>query len=124
MRDKLAGIALRTSLVCVVLASLWIWFSDKLVVFLVSDPLTIEEVSIVKGLAFVAVTAWWLYLNLRRQGKLQEREIAERKSAAESLRKTNRALGLISRGNPILIRATDEVELLKKVCRLVVEEGG
>ena len=124
MRDKFAGIALRTSLIYAVLASLWILFSDRLLVSFVSNPQTIAEISILKGWGFVALTAWWLYLNLRRQLKIQERDIAERKSTEESLRKTNRALHLISSCNQILIRATDETALLNDICRFVAESGG
>jgi len=124
MRDKFAGMALRTSLVYATVASLWILFSDKLLVAIVSDPNTIAWISICKGWAFVAITAVLLYLTIRHQLKLQEREIIGRKGAEGSLQKTNRALRLISDCNQILIRATDEVELLNNICRLVIEEGG
>jgi len=124
MRDKLSGIALRTSLIYAVLASLWILFSDRLVVFYFSNPRIIGEISTIKGCGFVAVTALWLYVNVRRQFKRLERQIAERKNVSQSLQTTNRALALISKANQILIRASDEVELLKNVCRLVVDEGG
>jgi len=124
MRDKFAGIALRTSLLYIVLASLWILFSDKLLVVLVSDPQTYAIFSIGKGLGFVVVTGWLLYLAMRQQLRLQEREITGRKGAEGSLQKTNRALRMISSCNQILFHATDEVGLLKNICRLVVEEGG
>jgi len=124
MRDKSANIALRMSLIYAVVASSWILFSDKLLVAFVSDPKTIASISIFKGWGFVAITAWLLYLTMRHQVKLHERETFGRKGAEGSLQKTNRALLMISNCNQILIRATDEIELLKNICRLVVEEGG
>ena len=123
-RDKFAVVALRTSLIYGVLASLWILFSDQLLVAFVSAPKTVAELSICKDLGYVAITAWLLYLALRHHFKLQEREVTGRKGVEGSLRNTNRALRLISNCNQILIHAMDENELLKDICRLVVEEGG
>jgi PAS domain S-box-containing protein len=50
--------------------------------------------------------------------------ITERKHAEEALRKANRILKLLSECNQALVRATDEQELLDKVCHIVVEFGG
>jgi len=124
MRDRFAGIALRTSLVYAIAAALWILFSDKLLVAFVSDPKSVAELSIFKGWFFVAITAWLLYLAMRQQLRFQEREITGRKGAEFSLLRTNRALQMVSNCNQILIRATDETELLHNICRLVVEDGG
>lgn len=51
-------------------------------------------------------------------------DITEREQAAERLRRLNRALGVITQCNGVLVRATDERELLDAVCRLLVERGG
>jgi PAS domain S-box-containing protein len=123
-RDKFAGIALTTSLIYAALAALWILFFDKLLPAFISNPKTIAGLSTCKSLGFVTITAWLLYLAVRRQLKLQARETSGRKDAEDCLQKTNRALGLTSRCNQILIRATDEAELLNNICRLIVEEGG
>ena len=50
--------------------------------------------------------------------------ISERDKAWENLRKVNRALKTLSAGNEVLVRATDEVALLREMCRVVVEVGG
>ncbi|MCY2995081.1 MAG: GAF domain-containing protein, partial [Planctomycetota bacterium] len=50
--------------------------------------------------------------------------ITERKQAEESLRRTNRALRLISECNQALVRATAEADLLEAICRMTVEHGG
>ncbi len=50
--------------------------------------------------------------------------ITERDAAWENLRKVNRALKTLSAGNEVLVRATDEIALLRDMCRVVVEVGG
>lgn len=52
------------------------------------------------------------------------REITDGKNTEIALRRLNRSLRTLSRGNEILIRATKERELLNDMCRLLVEEGG
>ena len=51
-------------------------------------------------------------------------DITERKRAEGDLRKSNRAMRLISLCNQEMVRATDEEVLLQAVCRLAVEPGG
>ncbi len=50
--------------------------------------------------------------------------ITERDVAWENLRKVNRTLKTLSSGNEVLIRATEEIALLREMCRVVVEVGG
>ncbi len=52
------------------------------------------------------------------------RDITERKAAEARLSRVNRALRMISICNDVLVRATTEEELLREVCRIVVENGG
>lgn len=54
---------------------------------------------------------------LQRKVDELEREIAQRKSV-------ERALRTLSSCNQVMIRASDENELLQAICRLLVEEGG
>lgn len=42
----------------------------------------------------------------------------------EELRKTNSMLRMISECNQILVHATEEQELMRKICRIIVEMGG
>ncbi|MCX6878195.1 MAG: PAS domain-containing protein [Verrucomicrobia bacterium] len=51
-------------------------------------------------------------------------DITERKRTEESLRRTNRALRMISECNQALMRATNEADLLRAICRITVEHGG
>lgn len=50
-------------------------------------------------------------------------DITERKAYELALRKTNRALKTLSRGNEALVHASSETELLDRVCQILVEEG-
>jgi len=123
MRDKYAGIAFRTSLIYAIAASGWL-LCDKFLPAFSSNPQTIAALSTGTNLGFVIITTGLLYLAIRRQLRRQASESSGRKDAEDSLQKTNRALGMTSQCNQILIRATDETELLNNICRLVVEKGG
>ncbi len=50
--------------------------------------------------------------------------ITERKRSEEEMRRLNRALRILSECNETLIRATDEKDLLNRVCSTIVEIGG
>ncbi len=52
------------------------------------------------------------------------RNVTQRKTAQEQLRRVNLALRAISRSNQTLVRATTEQELLSEVCRIAVELAG
>ncbi len=51
-------------------------------------------------------------------------DITEHKRMAETLWQTSRALKAITECRQALIRATNEIELLNGVCRIIVEVGG
>lgn len=51
-------------------------------------------------------------------------DVTERHEAALQLRKVNRALTTLSRGNEAMIRAQDEPSLLQAVCANIAEQGG
>ena len=86
MKSTLARIAFRTSIVYWLIASLWILFSDRAVLMISSDALTIGRLSMYKGWAFVFVTAVLLYVMLRGQLSQVEKEAAARREAERELR--------------------------------------
>jgi two-component system cell cycle sensor histidine kinase/response regulator CckA len=53
-----------------------------------------------------------------------QRDITARKRAEVELKRANRALRTISDCNQALVRASDESQLLKDICRILVERGG
>ncbi|MEW6400304.1 MAG: PAS domain S-box protein [Chloroflexota bacterium] len=50
-------------------------------------------------------------------------DITERKQSEARLRRLNRALSVLKEGNELLIRATDENELLEEMCKILVDVG-
>jgi PAS domain S-box-containing protein/putative nucleotidyltransferase with HDIG domain len=52
------------------------------------------------------------------------RDITERKRAEKDLKEVNRSLKVLSECNQVLIRTTKEQDLLDKICRVIVQEGG
>jgi PAS domain S-box-containing protein len=92
MRNKLARVALRTSLSYALIASLWILLSDRMLEALVADLSTRELLQTYKGWAFVAVTCGLLYVVLRRQLYTWERETSAREQTERALRDTEERL--------------------------------
>jgi PAS domain S-box-containing protein len=66
---------------------------------------------------FILATAALLFLLIRRSE-------GETTRGRESLSRVNRALKTFSGCNQALIRATDELQLMKDICRTIVEVGG
>jgi PAS domain S-box-containing protein len=52
------------------------------------------------------------------------RDVTERVESEQAVRRLNRALRTLSRGNEVLVRAASEQELLDGVCGAVVNQGG
>ena len=52
------------------------------------------------------------------------RDITSRKIVEEQFRKSDRAFRALSECNQAMVRQTEEMELLRKVCRIVVDVGG
>ncbi|HEY8099558.1 MAG TPA: EAL domain-containing protein [Burkholderiaceae bacterium] len=90
-----------------VIACLWILFSDKAVIALVSNPSTIILISIIKGWLFVAVTALFLFVLIRR---LLNRVFIESSNALEAhadKSRTQNFLDNIADSSPDAIYAKD-----------------
>ena len=51
-------------------------------------------------------------------------DVTDQKAAEQGLLQLNRALRTLSRGNEALVRCSSERELLKQMCRVIVEDGG
>lgn len=62
-------------------------------------------------------------LQLIAKNRALYREIQERKRAEAELRKVNRAMKMLSECNQILVQATDEKDLLNRICRIIVDVG-
>jgi len=62
--------------------------------------------------------------DLEQVNQALQEDIQARKQAETELRRINRTSRMLSECDQVLVRATDEVELLRAVCRLVVDVGG
>ena len=51
-------------------------------------------------------------------------DVSAHKQIEREVQRTHRALQMLSRGSDVLIRATDEAELLRSVCQVAVDVGG
>jgi PAS domain S-box-containing protein len=81
------------------------------------SPIFFEMVETLNRLVFIFVTAVMLYYLIRRSESIIERR-------KESLYRVNRALKAFSECNQALLRAKDELHLMRDVCRTIVEVGG
>lgn len=88
IRQKLLQVALRTALIYAVVGALWILLSDQALKALIADPETLHRIEVYKGWTFVFVTAVLLFLTLKTQLVRWEREVAARRKAEESARKS------------------------------------
>lgn len=95
------------------LASLWIFFSDRVVAALVSDPLQMTQVQTYKGWFFVAATTLllsllihWRQQAMRELNASLERRVRERTAALEeSNRELARAIDELHRTRDELVQA-------------------
>ena len=101
MREKLAGMALRTSLFYALFAALWIVLSTGVIIALVHDSDMVAKIEAYRGWALVAVTAFLLYAILRRQMRWLEREVDGREQAEQLMRESQARFVTIFRSSPM-----------------------
>jgi nitrate/nitrite-specific signal transduction histidine kinase len=70
-RLRLMDTPLKITAIYAVMGGLWILFSDQLLAALVSDPVTITRLGMLKGWFYVFVTAGLLYVLIRRADEAQ-----------------------------------------------------
>ncbi|NEX61808.1 EAL domain-containing protein [Noviherbaspirillum galbum] len=101
----------------------WIYLADKLGGGEFSE---VDE----RAASTVASQLAVVYDNLLLYGEIQQQhvqvkmEVADRKKAQETLRRTLRARTVMAECNHVMVHATDEATLLQDMCRAVVESGG
>lgn len=100
VQDRLVRVALRTSLLYAFFAALWILFSDKVLIALISDPVLIGRLSTYKGWAFVAVTALLLHGTLRTQLQRSRKQEEARAKAEQSLRDSEAKFSTVFHASP------------------------
>jgi PAS domain S-box-containing protein len=85
-----------------------------------SGPFDREDLSLLTSMAASAAIA----IENARLYDQSRQEIAERGRAESRLRRINRALRTLGECHEVLVRAEEEQEMLREVCRILVEVGG
>lgn len=111
-RSSARGIIVTYALV----AAAWITFSDRVATALAPSEDALATISTLKGWAFVAVTSALLAVMVTGFG-------AERERAEAHVGRLNRVLRTLGRANEALVRASEEVALLRAFCDAIVEHG-
>lgn len=114
-----------------IVATLWILFSDHLPNILITKDLELSaEFSLLKGLAFVWVTATilfiLLYAELRKRKYVEQalvRDLIQRKQVEENVKKLNRTLSVLSDINQAIVRTRDIQKLFEETCKIAVEKA-
>src|SRR5208282_1504902 len=66
MASRLNLTPLKITLLYAVIGGLWVFLSDSFVNAIIHNPNTITQIAIIKGWTYVAVTAYILFLLIRR----------------------------------------------------------
>ena len=130
MKTRLRFSAPRIVIAYAIVAAAWIAFSDQVAAALAPSQDALATISTLKGWAFVAVTSALLAglvhgldAERGRQARELEMQIAERERAEAHLERLNRVLRTLSLANQELVRAPEEVALLRAFCSIIVEQG-
>jgi PAS domain S-box-containing protein len=113
------GIALAYAL----LAALWILLSDRALELLAS-PEELVRWGVYKGLAFVLVTGAFLFVLLKRTYGVMEAGYRELRSHQDEIKRLNRLNTVLSLVNQAIVRLPGREDLCRRVCQILVEEGG
>lgn len=65
----------------------------------------------------------YVLAKLQRTARSLRMAIDESKQSERALLKANRALQVLSNANQLLVRSTDEKELLQEICHIIVDDG-
>ncbi len=108
---------LNIALLYTLIGGLWILLPGQLLAKIFGEPTTFRRLEALNHGIFIIITAWILYFLIHHS----EAAVKRRQNW---LRRSNRALKALSECNHNLIRATDELELMRDICRTFVEVGG
>ena len=105
------------STIYTIVGGTWVFFSEPILSHWVVDPGRLITAKIVSQWIFIVASAHFLFLLIRR------RELAFVRSE-ESLHRVNRALRVFSECKKATNWDSDEFDLLRKICRILVVLGG
>lgn len=116
--------AQRLTLIYAAFAALWIVASDHAALHLAGSDGSYLTVSIVKGMAFILVTAMLLYGLVYRAVSQQEAETARVRQREADAARMSRLYSALSEVNRAILWTRSREALYTEVCRALVEQGG
>jgi PAS domain S-box-containing protein len=112
---RLTPLSIVTFYACI--GGIWLLLScTKIFTSLFIDKSALKVLEL-NNIVFILLTSWLLYYLIRKS----EADIKHRKNA---LTRLNRALKAYSECHQALIRADNEIQLMRNICRTIVEVGG
>jgi PAS domain S-box-containing protein len=108
---------LNIALLYIYLGGLWVIISGQVLLRMLQEPAHFRMVEAINHGIFIFFTAGILYFLIRRN----EQDIIR---PQKLLSRVNRALKVFTECNRALIRANDELELMKGICQIFVHVGG
>ena len=102
----------------------WILLSDRMLEALVGGQASWVEWSVYKGLAFVAVTSVFLFGLMRRTYGAMERAVNALRAREKKIQRLSRLNTALSHINQAIVRLPVREELFRRVCEILVREGG
>jgi PAS domain S-box-containing protein len=105
-------------------ATLWILFSDHALRTLISNPELLLQVSVYKGLGFVAVTSLLLLFMVRWAFGEIEDGYKSLKAHEIEIERLKRLYAALSQINQAIVWTPQRDELFKKICAVLIEHGG
>lgn len=115
--------ALRIAFTYFVCSALYILISDWLLGQLVKKPADLPLWSALKGLGYIVIISVTLYILIQKEERRLRQAEEKSQLSAESEKRLNRALRMLSECNQAIIHAADETTLLQTVCQVLVNRG-
>ena len=107
-----------------VVATFWIYYSDRALNALIGDPDKLLRISVYKGFGFVTVTTLMLFLMIRRTFGRIEDGYAELKIHEVEIERLKRLYAALSQINQAIVWSSTREELFRKVCETLASDGG
>jgi PAS domain S-box-containing protein len=101
----------------IIFGTVWSLLFGWLPVALMDKPALLDDLQYLNHWVFIFVSGGMLYFFIIHS----EAAMVRRK---ETLHRVNRALKTFSESNKAIIRAADELQLMREICRIIVQVGG
>jgi PAS domain S-box-containing protein len=101
----------------IIFGTVWSLLFSWLPVALMEKPALLDDLQYLNHWVFIFVSAGMLYFFIIHSDAAMVRR-------KETLHRVNRALKTFSECNKAVIRAADELELMRDICRIIVQVGG